>query len=67
MFEEEAKLLFPADVSVERWRGISDLLYIIVVVVLLIIISSSRSILIIVVINPFLLNQIHYCAQKSSV
>lgn len=51
MFEEEAKLLFPADVSVERWRRISGLLYIIVVVLL--VISSSRSILLIVVIiNP---------------
>lgn len=54
MFEEEVKLLFPADVAVQRWR-ISNLLYIIVVVLLLlIIIIISRSILIIVfIINPF--------------
>lgn len=53
MFEEEAKLLFPADASVERWRRISVPLYIIVFVVLIlpliiiVIIISSMSILIV--------------------
>lgn len=65
MFEEEAKLLFPADVSVERWRRISVLLYIIVVVIIIVIIViMSSSILIVVVIITFLINQIHYCAQN---
>lgn len=56
MFEEEAKLLFPADVSVERWRRVSDLLCIIVLlfIIIVIIISRSRSIFIVVgIINPF--------------